>query len=114
MESDQNGGPGSRGRGDAYITVEPDQGLISFRKSKALATERDFPHIVEIVVPVNGLDVRLNREMATFHRSHNIRPRFGQRRTQIDQHYCRWCFSDPAIADAFCERFGGERVMNRP
>jgi hypothetical protein len=46
--------------------------------SKALATERDFPHIVELAMPVNGLDVRMSRDIAAFHRSRNIQQRFGR------------------------------------
>jgi hypothetical protein len=81
--------------------------------SKTLAIERDFPHIIEIELPASGLDVRMSREMTTFHRARDIRPRFGRTRTQGDQHYCRWCFSDPVIADAFRARFGGERLTKR-
>jgi len=87
---------------------------VSLRRSKKVATERDFPHIIEIELPVNGLDVQLSREIATFHSARDIRPRFGRTKIQNDQHYCRWCFSDPAIAAAFRERFGGERVTNGP
>jgi hypothetical protein len=87
---------------------------MTFRKSKALGTERDFPHVIEIALPVNGLDVGLSREIATFHRARDIRPRFGRTRMQKAQHYCRWCFSDPMIADAFRDRFGGACVTNEP
>ena len=94
--------------------VRPDKALAKIRKRKVLATERKFPHIVEIVLPVHGLDVRVNREMVTFCRLHKIRPRFGRRRKRTGQDYCRWCFSDKEIADAFREQFGGERVTNTP
>ena len=94
--------------------VLPDEGPTGLRQNKAVATERDFPHIVEIKLPLNGFDVRLSREMATFHHLHNIRPRFGRRRSRADQYYCRWCFSDPADANAFRERFGGERLTKKP
>lgn len=80
----------------------------SFRKDKALATERDFPYIVEL--PMNGLDIRMNREIMTFHCSRDIQLRFGSGRTETSKHHARWCFSDPAIAEAFRGRFGGERV----
>jgi hypothetical protein len=85
---------------------------LTFRTQRALTTERDLPHIVEIELPSTGLNTQMNREMATFHRSHDIQPRFGRRRTQAGKHYCRWCFLDPAVADLFRERFGGERVRN--
>jgi len=48
------------------------------RSGKAPTNERDFPHIVEIALPVNGFNIRLSREMAAFHRSHDIEPRFGR------------------------------------
>lgn len=88
------------------------QGTV--RKDKASATERDFPHIVEIELPTNGLDDRMNREIMTFHRLRDIQLRFGRRKTQTSKQYSRWCFSDPTIADAFREQFGGERVTNSP
>jgi hypothetical protein len=91
----------------------PKDGKAAPRQNKAAATERDFPHIVEIALPLNGFDVGLSREMATFHHLHSIRRRFGRRRSRADQYYCRWRFSDPAIADAFSERFGGERLTNK-
>jgi hypothetical protein len=80
------------------------------RNSKAATTERDFPHIIEIDLPATGLDFRLSREMGRFHQANDIAPRFGRTRIQKDHHYCRWCFSDPAVADAFRARFGGARV----
>jgi hypothetical protein len=86
-----------------------------FGDHKARTAERDFPYIVEIAVPEAGLEVSLNRELMAFHQSYNIRPRFGRRiKTNNKLYYCRWCFSDPAIADVFCERFGGKPVSIKP
>jgi hypothetical protein len=31
-----------------------------------------------------------------------------------EQYYVRYCFADPAQADAFRERFGGERITVSP
>jgi hypothetical protein len=87
---------------------------LSFRFQRALTTERELQHIVEIVLPSSGLNTQVNREMVTFHRLHNIQPRFGRRRAHAGKLYCRWCFADPEIADLFRERFGGERVTNEP
>ena len=95
--------------------VRPHKAFAKTRKRKELATERKFPHIVEIVLPAHGLDVRVNREMVTFCRLRSIRPRFGRRRRKrTGQYLCRWCFSDQAIADAFREQFGGEHVPSTP
>jgi hypothetical protein len=87
---------------------------LNFRTQRALTTERDLPHIVEIGLPSSGLSAQMNREIVTFHRFHNIQPRYGRRRTQAGKHYCRWCFFNPGIADLFRERFGGEPVRKEP
>jgi hypothetical protein len=81
------------------------------RKSQAPAhaNERSFPHIVELAVPPDGLNVRLSREMAAFHQARGVQQRFGWPRTRNGHNYCRWCFSDPEIAEAFCEQFEGAR-----
>jgi hypothetical protein len=112
MDRDKDVGPTPMPRGRKAVL--PDEGLPGLHQNKAAATERDFPHIVEIELPLDGFDVGLSREMATFHHLRNIRSRFGRRRSRADQFYCRWCFSDPAVADAFRERFGGERLTNKP
>jgi hypothetical protein len=59
-------------------------------KSKKLLTERNFPHIIEIALPEDGLAATVSGEMATFHRSRDIRLRFGRARIQNGQHYGRW------------------------
>jgi hypothetical protein len=87
---------------------------LAFPKSKAQATEREFPHVVEITLPAKGLDIQLSRQIATFHSLRDIRLRFGQSSVRNHQQYCRYCFSDPATADAFQHQFGGVRVPNRP
>ena len=83
-------------------------------KSKKLSTERNFPHIIEIALPESGLAANVSREMARFHRSRDIRPRSGPTRTQNGQHYGRWCFSEPAVADAFRKQFGGVGLKSKP
>jgi|ERR1700722_1552994 hypothetical protein len=93
-------------------TLEPRAKALP--KSKAITIERDFPHIIEIDLPLTGLDFRLSRAIRIFHHSNNIKPHFGRTRTKKDHHYCRWCFADPAIADAFHAQFGGARVTNKP
>ena len=45
-------------------------------RASAKAIERDFPHIVETVVPPGGLGKRLN-DMYDFHAHHGIRARLG-------------------------------------
>ena len=83
-------------------------------KSKKLSTERNFPYIIEIALPESGLAANVSREMATFHRSRDIRLRFDRARIQNGQHYGRWCFSEPAVADAFREQFRELRLQSQP
>ena len=87
------------------------KGTVACVRPRASENERDFPHIVEIALPPDGFDAALSREMETFHRSRDIRPHFGWPKKRKGQHYCRWCFSDPAIADEFREQFGGVRLI---
>lgn len=82
-----------------------DKSTGSRRKNKAHGVEHEFPYIVELAVPSNGLDVRLSREITRFHVQRNTQVRFGRTRLQDGQLYCRCCFLDPTIADAFRERF---------
>ena len=79
-------------------------------KNKKLSTERSFPHIIEIALPEGGLTANVTSEMLKFHRSRDIRARFGRTRSQYGQHYGRWCFAEPAVAEAFRKQFGGVSV----
>jgi len=60
---------------------------MSRRKYQIIArmNERDYPHLVELALPPGGF-----------------------------QFYVRYCFGNPAHADEFCHRFGGERVTAKP
>jgi hypothetical protein len=101
-------------RGSEQTPVANGRRRLIRRKNKAIETERDFPHVVEIDLPENGLDVGVSHEMTIFHQLRDIRPRFGHKRTRANHQYCRWCFSDPSIADDFRNEFGGERVTRNP
>lgn len=69
------------------------------------SVEKDFPHFVEIVVPPNGLGNMLIA-MYAFHAKHGIEVKRGHGRRDDDASYIRWCFADPALADAFAKQFG--------
>ena len=112
MMSD-HGGHSNREKPDAQTAIDPNPKFKGLRGGKAAAIEREFPHVVKIALPVGGLDLRQNREIAMFHRLHNIRPRFGKRRTVGIRDYSRWCFSDSDVADDFRVRFGGEPITNK-
>ena len=79
------------------------------RNNRAITNETRHPHIVELAVVRDGLDVELSRQIMLFHQSRHIQPRFGRRIVggRGNLHY-RWCFSDLLNARAFMERFGGE------
>jgi hypothetical protein len=74
-------------------------------RPSARAIEKDFPHIVETVVPPGGLSTRLN-DMYDFHTQHGIRARLGLgRRDENGRDIIRWCFADPAIAESFAAKW---------
>jgi hypothetical protein len=74
---------------------------------KTLTNERKYPHIVELTIAADGLDVALGRRIIEFHNSRHIQLRHGRRIVRQGNVYYRWCFSDPASARGFIEEFGG-------
>ena len=75
------------------------------RRVSARAIERNFPHVVETVVPKGGLDKTLNA-MHEFHRRHRIEAHTGKgRRDKNGRDYIRWCFANPEIAAKFAGQF---------
>jgi hypothetical protein len=80
------------------------------RKSEfvRLTNERDFPHLVELVLPLEGFRSVLLLEIDAFHRERRIPVRCGRSRYEVKPFYIRFCFPDAATADAFRNRFGGE------
>jgi hypothetical protein len=85
------------------------------RKAEITArmNERDYPHIVELPLPPGGFRSRSDAMLA-FHRERDIQIRRGQGRNDDGQFRVRYCFADAAHADAFCDRFGGERLTAKP
>ena len=76
--------------------------------AKAITNEREYPHIVELVVDDDILDVEVSRRMLDFHRSRKTQARHGRRIVRGHKIYFRWCFSDLATAREFMEQLGGE------
>jgi hypothetical protein len=63
----------------------------------ARAIERDFPHVVETVVPEGGLGKTLDA-MHAFHKRHKIEAHTGKgRRDKNGRDYIRWCFANPDV-----------------
>ena len=93
---------------------DPRQGLASGsslesadgqkNRKTAKEVEEDFPHFVDIAVPPDGLGSKL-AAMYDFHARHRISPKRGHGRRDDKGGAIRWCFSDPALADAFAQEF---------
>jgi hypothetical protein len=73
-------------------------------RQSAKAVEQDFPHHVDMVVPLSGLGNRLDA-MYEFHARHRIKPQRGHGRHDADGAVIRWCFADREIAAAFARAF---------
>ena len=56
---------------------------------KAIANEREYPYIVELVAADEKLDVEVSRRMMEFHWSGKIQPRYGRRIVREGQIYFR-------------------------
>ena len=88
---------------------------MSRRKGEITArmNERNCPHIVQLPLPSGGFRSKSD-DILAFHRERSIKPRRGRGWLDDEQYYVRFCFGDPAHADAFRERFGGERLTTPP
>ena len=83
------------------------------RKSEITArmNERDYPHLVELPLPSAGFQ-SISDDIVAFHRK---RDKIRRRRWRYNegQFFVTFGFGDPARADAFRNRFGGERLVVR-
>jgi hypothetical protein len=76
--------------------------------NKARVNEIKHPYIIELAVENDQLDLELSRQIMRFHKSRNIRLRYGRSFvSQIGSRY-RWCFSDLSTACTFVKEFGGK------
>ena len=78
-------------------------------RASTKAIERYYPHIVELIVPLNGFGTTLN-VMHNWHFNRGIQAQRGSGRYHQRRHYVRWCFADPEDAKAFQEEFGGKLI----
>jgi hypothetical protein len=77
------------------------------RRTSLKSTEPNFPHVVEIVVPLAGLGKKLDAIYA-FHARHDIRAKHGRTRHDEKGHkYMRWRFADRRTAVEFANKFSG-------
>jgi hypothetical protein len=63
---------------------------------------RDFPHVVEIVVPGRGWGGMRNA-MNNFHARNGVHPHPKRGRYKDGSRYIRWCFAHRDIAEAFAK-----------
>jgi hypothetical protein len=69
------------------------------------AIEREFPHHVDMQVPLGGLGKKLDT-MYAWHKMRGIQAMHGRgRRTDNGRDIIRWCFDDPALATEFATEF---------
>lgn len=68
--------------------------------------ERDFPHFVDVAVPLGGFGKRLDA-MHDWHRSRAIEARQGRGQREEGHNFIRWCFADQQTAADFAAAFGG-------
>jgi hypothetical protein len=73
-------------------------------RQSAKAVEKDFPHVVDMVVPPGGLGKRLDG-MYEFHARHGIKPIGGQGKHDTNRSVIHWCFANPELAAAFATEF---------
>lgn len=81
--------------------------MVKRTRQIAKEVEQDFPHFVDIAVPPSGLGSKL-AAMYDFHARHRIPPKRGHGRRDESGGAIRWCFSDPALANAFAQEFARE------
>ena len=74
-------------------------------RASTKAVERDYPHFVDIVVPLGGLGSKLDA-MYDFHTQYGIKPKRGQGKHDANGSVIRWCFADLATAKSFATVFG--------
>jgi hypothetical protein len=69
--------------------------------------------VVELALPPGGFRSR-SSEFEAFHRELGIPIRRGRGRHEAEQFHVRFCFPHATAADAFRDRFGGERLTYTP
>ena len=81
-------------------------------RPSARAIEKDFPHVVEMIVPFGGFGKKLD-DMYDWHLAKGIQDRRGRsRRDENGRNIIRWCFGDRAIAEAFAAKFAMTSLAN--
>jgi hypothetical protein len=79
-------------------------------RPSAKTIAREFPFVVEIMVPEGGLGRRLD-DMHEFHRQRRITDHHIPLRRDDEHDYIRWCFRDLATPEAFAAQFSGALLL---
>jgi hypothetical protein len=79
----------------------------------AKAIEKNFPHIVQMIVPLGGFGKKLD-DMYEWHWASDINAMRGNGwRDDSGRFYVRWCFANLITAQDFSRKFGGSIVKGR-
>src|SRR5262245_20147836 len=89
-----------------YLTCNSVLPMTRYKgRTSAREIEKDFPHIVEMRVPLGGFGSKLNA-MHQWHEARGIRAIHSTgRRDENNRDYIRWCFADETIAREFAREF---------
>src|SRR5262245_19846300 len=79
-------------------------------RPSAKSIAREFPFVVETMVPGGGLGRHLD-DMHQFHRQCRITDQHIPRRRDDEHDYVRWCFKDLDTAQAFAAEFSGTLIL---
>ena len=75
--------------------------------TKPQSIERDYPNIVELIVPLKGFGYTL-KKMRDWHQARGLEQHRRSGGYAKPHWYSHWCFADPKDAKAFQAAFGGE------
>jgi hypothetical protein len=82
-------------------------------RTSAQAIEKDFPHIVQMIVPLGGFGKKLD-DMYEWHWTKDTEAMRGNGwRDDSGRFYVRWCFANLITAQDFARKFGGSIVKGR-
>jgi hypothetical protein len=82
-------------------------------RTSAQAIEKDFPHIVQMIVPLGGFGKKLD-DMYEWHWAKDTEAMRGDGwRDDSGRFYVRWCFANLITAQDFARKFGGSIVKGR-